>query len=132
MTRILVIDDDASVTASIKMMLELSGFAVSVAHDGRSGIKAVEAGKFDLMIVDIFMPDMDGFETLQVLRQRHPSMPILVMSGVAFPDPMGKTPHYLSMATKLGANESLHKPFTPQELLGAIQRCLAWSGRPAS
>jgi len=70
--RILIIDDDASVTASMKVMLELSGLEVTVAHDGLGGIKAAEAGPFDLLIVDIFMPEMDGFETLQVLRHAVP------------------------------------------------------------
>ena len=125
MSRILVIDDDAAVAKTVRMVLERSGHEVATAHDGRDGIQAAEAGRFDVLIVDIFMPDMDGFETLHALRERNPSVPILIMSGLAFRDSTGHSPDFLSMATKLGATGSLHKPFTPKELLSAVQQCLS-------
>src|SRR3981081_2218062 len=60
MHRILVIDDDRSVGMAIKTMLDHDGYEVLLAHDGRTGIAAIEPGRFDIVIVDIFMPGMDG------------------------------------------------------------------------
>lgn len=130
MPRILVIDDDTAVAKTVKMVLERSGHKVAVAHDGLSGTRAADTGAFDVLIVDIFMPGMDGFETLRALRARRPTTPILIMSGLIFRDTAGNTPDFLTMATKLGATASLHKPFTPKELLRAVEKCLSPGGPP--
>ena len=103
MARILIIDDDVSVTTSMKMVLALSGFEATVANDGRRGMQAAEADAFDLLIVDIFMPDMDGFETIQAFRRSHPSTPILLMSGSVFGATDSAKPDFLAMAGKLTA-----------------------------
>ena len=128
MQRILIIDDDALVHSAIRKVLEGNGFDVSVASDGWAGLKAVETATFDIILVDIFMPGMDGLETVRVLRQSLPTVPIIAMSGRQFRYGSFSSVHvpdYLSMALEFGANQTLHKPFTPEELFRKIEACLA-------
>ena len=125
MLRILVVDDDTAVRGAIKMVLEQDGHDVTVAENGRAGVAAVEAGVFDLVICDIFMPGMDGIETIHAFHQHHPRMPVIAMSGFMFRDGQTPAPDYLSLSTKLGAAYSLRKPFRPQELLKAVRQCIA-------
>src|SRR5713101_5047794 len=122
MARVLVIDDDREVRAVIQATLEHAGFEVHVVGDGRTGIELVKSENFDLLIVDVFMPGMDGFETIRLVREHKPELPIVVMSGQSFRS--GPAPDYLSMATKLGAVRSLCKPFRAPELLAVIAQCL--------
>jgi len=131
MARILVIDDDKTVAKAIRIVLELEGFEVSVVHDGRSGIERVTSEPFDLLMVDVFMPGMDGLETIRLVRERRPQLPILVMSGLSFRSGPAAAPDFLAMATKLGAIRSLKKPFRPRELLAAIAESLEASTREA-
>ena len=121
MARILVIDDDHAIRSVVTLLLERNGHQIVVAENGRRGLKILEADDFDLLIIDIFMPEMDGLEAIRLVRQIRPVMPILVMSGGV---QIGAMPDYLSMATKLGAIESLRKPFKPEALVAAVTVCL--------
>lgn len=128
MARILVIDDDPPVRATIKLVLETQGFEVVAVESGRAGKKAIEAASFDAAIVDVFMPDMDGLETIRVLRRRRPELPIVVVSGAIslfdYRDAMEPPPDYLSMAAELGAVASVQKPFQPRDLLRAVRESI--------
>jgi CheY-like chemotaxis protein len=128
MSRILVVDDDLAVRDAIKMVLENDGHEVVLAANGRAGIVAAEDGGFDIVICDIFMPGMDGIETMRVFRQSNPQMPVIAMSGFTFGDGRSPAPDYLSLATKLGASYSLRKPFRPHELLKAVRECTRTDG----
>jgi len=121
MARILVIDDDQAVRSVVTLLLQRNGHQVVVAENGRRGLKILEAEDFDLLIIDIFMPEMDGLEAIRLVRQIKPVMPILVMSGGS---QLGAMPDYLSMATKLGAIDSIRKPFKPEGLVAAVTACL--------
>jgi CheY-like chemotaxis protein len=101
------------------------------AADGRAGSRAIETEDFDLLLVDIFMPGMDGFETIRHVCEHRPHLPILVMSGMSMEPGVPAAPDFLSMATRLGALRSIKKPFRPHELLSAITDCLEKSGRAA-
>ena len=118
MARILVVDDDTAVQATVRLLLERGGHSVVTAGDGQKGIALFEAGDFDLLFLDIFMPGMDGFETMRLVHQRKPRIPIIVISGKPIPSDSG--PDYLTMAMKLGAISSLQKPFKPAALLAAV------------
>ncbi len=87
-----------------------------------TGLHIFEAGDFDLVFLDIFMPGMDGFETMRLVHQQQRRIPIIVISGN--PVQSGSGPDFLTMATKLGAVSSLQKPFKPAELLAAVTGCL--------
>src|ERR1044072_3132105 len=125
MSRMLVVDDDTAVRGAIKMVLERDGHHVVLAGDGRAGVSAVQSDTFDVVICDIFMPGMDGIETIHAFHQRNPQMPIIAMSGFMSRDGHGPAPDFLALATKLGAACSLRKPFRPQDLLKAVRECTA-------
>jgi CheY-like chemotaxis protein len=130
LARILVVDDDAAVQGTIRLLLESAGHQVVTADDGRKGVALCEAGDFDLLFLDLFMPGMDGFETMRMVRQRHPQMPIIVISGRLTASDADQPPDFLTMATKLGAVGSLQKPFRSTDLLAAVAGCLDKSGAP--
>ena len=100
------------------------------AGDGQKGIALFEAGDFDLLFLDIFMPGMDGFETMRLVHQRKPQIPIIVISGKPIPSESG--PDYLTLAMKLGAISSLQKPIKPADLLTAVTECLERAGRSSA
>jgi CheY-like chemotaxis protein len=127
MKRILVVDDDPLVCSAIRVWLETRGFTVVVAEGGETGLNALDSSTFDLMIVDIFMPHMRGFESVRVFHQRAPTVPLIAISGYVFAEQRTPAPDFLSMALELGATRCLRKPFTPKTLLTVIDMCLAES-----
>jgi CheY-like chemotaxis protein len=132
LARILIIDDDPGVQSTIRLLLEREGHSVAVASDGREGLVAFTAEQFDLLFLDVFMPGMDGLETMRLIHRRQPNMPIIVISGRPFAPDLAPEPDYLGMATKLGAVCSLPKPFKPAALLATVARCLAAATPPVS
>lgn len=122
MARILIVDDDVAVQTAVRLLLERAGHSVVAAGDGRKGLAQFEAGDFDLLFLDIFMPGMDGFETMRLVHQQKPQVPIIVISGRPIAPDSG--PDFLTMAIKLGAISSLQKPFKPAVLLAAVADCL--------
>ena len=130
MAKILIVDDDSAVQATIRLLLERAGHSVAVAGDGRKGLAIFEAGEFDLLFLDIFMPGMDGLETMRFVHQQQPLIPIIVMSGRPIDRDLG--PDFLTMATKLGAVCSLQKPFKAAALLAAVTGCLEAAKRSSS
>ena len=123
MTRILVVDDDPMVCMAIEVYLERHGFDVTIADGGATGLRALEGNAFDLMIVDIFMPHMRGFESIRMFHERKPDIPIVAMSGYAFAN-TERAPDFLRMTIELGAACCLRKPFTPDALLTSVNQCL--------
>ena len=131
MTRVLVVDDDAMVCMAIEISLERHGFEVLIADGGDTGLRALEGAGFDLMIVDIFMPHMRGFESIRIFHERAPQVPLIAMSGYAFASSASPSPDFLRMALELGATRCLRKPFTPETLLTTIRECIAGPGESA-
>jgi len=127
MRRILVVDDDPLICSAIRAWLEESGFTVFVADGGQTGLDALDGSTFDLMIVDIFMPHMHGFESVRVFHQRAPMVPLIAISGYVFAEQRTPAPDFLRMALELGATRCLRKPFTPSTLLNVIDGCLLQS-----
>jgi CheY-like chemotaxis protein len=123
MTRILVVDDDPMVCMAIEVFLQRHNFEVIVADSGEAGLRALDRGGIDLMIVDVFMPHMRGFESIRIFHERAPAVPLVAMSGYAFADLKAPAPDFLRMALDLGASRCLRKPFTPLTLLTAINEC---------
>jgi CheY-like chemotaxis protein len=132
LAKILVVDDDVAVQATIRILLERAGHSVDAAGDGRKGLALFEAGDFDLLFLDIFMPGMDGLETMRLIHQKRPLTPIIVISGRPLAWNPEQGPDFLTMATKLGALSSLQKPFKPAALLAAVAGCLEAAKRPSS
>jgi CheY-like chemotaxis protein len=84
MVRILVVDDDVLICSAIKAWLSVKPFEVVTADGGVAGLAALESTAFDLMIVDIFMPNMNGFQSIREFHQRAPKIPLIAISGYVF------------------------------------------------
>jgi CheY-like chemotaxis protein len=125
MPSVLVVDDDPMVCMAIEIYLERHDFQVTIADGGEAGLRALEGTTFDLMIVDIFMPHMRGFESIRIFHERAPTIPLIAMSGYAFANLNSPAPDFLRMALELGASRCLRKPFTPTALLTVINECIS-------
>ena len=125
MARVLVVDDDPMVCVAIELCLQRQGFEVTVADSAEAGADALEQAIFDVMLIDIFMPHMRGFESIRIFHERAPRIPLVAMSGYAFANLDAPAPDFLRMALELGATRCLRKPFTPVALLTIINECLA-------
>jgi len=120
MTRILLVDDDESFRAALTKLLLLKGFSVETASDGRDGLRKFRSTQFDVIILDVWMPEKDGLETLIEIRRDLPSAKVIVMSGAGS---IGITKP-LDTALRLGALAVIAKPFKSEELLDTISRAL--------
>jgi len=125
MRHILVVDDDPHMGLAIRAWLKRYGFNVAIADGGIAGLAAIHNSPFDLMIVDIFMPDMRGFESIRMFHHRAPMVPLIAISGYAFSGPAASSPDLLQLALRLGAARCLRKPFRPTTLLSVIDECLS-------
>jgi len=123
MARVLVIDDQEAVRDGLRRTLEMHGYQVLTAPDGKRGLQQIEQQRPDLVLTDIFMPEMEGLETIKRISQLAPELPIIVMTGSTW------TP-FLKAGIKFGAVSGLYKPFTPEELLAAVRQAL--SHQPSS
>jgi CheY-like chemotaxis protein len=124
LAKILVVDDNPAVQMTIRLLLERAGHSVVVAGDGHKGLAAFDVGDFDLLFLDIFMPGMDGLETMRHVQGKQPTIPIVVISGRPLVVDAEAEPDFLAMAIKLGAVSSLPKPFKPAALLAMVEGCL--------
>jgi CheY-like chemotaxis protein len=123
MARLLVIDDQEAVLATVRTILESRDHSVVTTTRAGDGIALLTLEAFDLLIVDIFMPEMDGIETIRIVRHNRPLLPIIVMSGSVV-SPAGPAPDFLAMTTRLGAIRILRKPFKRADLMEAVDACL--------
>jgi CheY-like chemotaxis protein len=128
MACILIIDDDEAVRSATKIALDANGFDVVAVADGKAGINAIKDRQFDAVIIDLFMPGMDGLETTKVIRKLSPRMPIITASGFMFGGKCPEMPNFQDMAAEAGATLALYKPFRPKELLQAVQNAIGLSG----
>jgi CheY-like chemotaxis protein len=130
--KILVVDDDPVMQMTVRLLLERAGRSVIVADDGRKGLAEFKTGHFDLVLLDIFMPTMDGLETMKLVRELRPATPIIAMSGRPVMSDSGSEPGFLAMAARLGAVRSLPKPFRPAALLATLAGCLTAAREPSA
>jgi len=119
-TRILIIDDDVGFRDLLRLHLSAAGYQVQVAEDGVAGGRALLAQTPDLIVSDLNMPFLDGFELLSLLRSdpETASIPVILLSGRSDGDTMAK-------AVELGAADFLIKPVTRDQLFESIEACLA-------
>jgi len=110
---ILVVDDDVEILKMLSRTLELEGFDAATAADGSSALAILEESKPDLVILDIMMPGLDGFQVLDIIRQRS-DIPVIMLTGKCEVDS-------LRDALTLGADDYVRKPFRPRELLARVR-----------
>ncbi|MBZ5602675.1 MAG: response regulator transcription factor [Acidobacteriia bacterium] len=120
--RILIIDDDVELAALLREFLEREGFKVECAHEGTRGLSLAEQGSFDLIVLDLMLPGIDGFSLLKQLRTRS-GVPVLVLTA------RGEDEDRI-VGLEIGADDYLAKPFNPRELLARIRAILRRVVRP--
>lgn len=125
MTRVLVVEDDRSVGAAIQMILSREGCETVHASNADVGISAFESCRFDLAIVDIFLPDISGLRIIAEFRRQAPAIPIIAMSGFIFRGSMDPALDLSTMALRAGAGACLRKPFASRQLVAAVHMSLA-------
>ena len=121
MTRLLIADDEASLRKYLRRYLEGLGYEVRTAANGREAMSSVEELAPDVLITDLHMPDMDGYEILRALRSTGATFPIIAISGGGQFDKR----LLLASAAALGAVLTLEKPFELEELHALVQKALA-------
>ena len=117
MSRILIVEDEVAIADLEKDYLELSGFEVEIENDGRSGLNRALNEEFDLFILDLMLPEVDGFEICRQIREKK-NTPILMVS--AKKDDIDKI-----RGLGLGADDYVTKPFSPSELVARVKAHLA-------
>jgi CheY-like chemotaxis protein len=122
MANILVIDDDELVRETLDIVLQDAGHTVILAQNGRLGLKQLDDQAVDLVITDLFMPEMEGFETMNLVRRHQPDLKVIAISGGGRGSDQGL---YLEEAEMLGADASLAKPFKNSELIALVERLLS-------
>ena len=113
--RILIVDDESSVLHTLTELLRDDGFEVSSASNGYEALKLIQRFTPDVVLLDIWLPGMDGIETLQALREVRTNVPVVIMSGHASIETAVKV-------TKLGAFDYLEKPLSSERVLSTVQR----------
>ncbi len=117
MSRILIIEDEEAIADLEKDYLELSGFEVSIRNTGDEGLRTALAGEFDLIVLDLMLPGMDGFEICRHIREEK-NIPIIMVS--AKKDDIDKI-----RGLGLGADDYMTKPFSPSELVARVKAHMA-------
>jgi two-component system cell cycle response regulator CtrA len=111
--RILLVEDDSSTAKSIELMLKSENFVVDSTDLGEDGLEIGKLYDYDLMILDLMLPDIDGYEVLRRLRSARVTTPVLILSGLTEPDSKVK-------GLGFGADDYLTKPFDKAELVARI------------
>ena len=122
--RILVVDDDPSIGSTLGQLLTIAGHEVLLAENGLEATRLWREVGADLVILDIFMPEKDGIETIVELRAHSPGLPIIVMSGGD-----ARRLDLLPEAKLLGAYRTIDKPFTFAEMMALVNSALEDSRR---
>jgi two-component system alkaline phosphatase synthesis response regulator PhoP len=120
MKRILVVEDEEEVAGLLKARLESNGYEVRLADRGRDALEAARADRPDLVVLDLMLPDMDGYAVSEQLRERYSSRTLPILMLTARYQPRDKL-----LGFGMGADAFMTKPFNPRELLSTIAELLA-------
>lgn len=124
MSRILVVEDNANLAYGLSTSLELEGHRVTVARDGAEGLRAARDQAPDLVILDLMLPEMDGYRVLKTLREEGHGVPVLILTARG-----AESDKVLGF--RLGADDYVTKPFGLLELLARVEALLRRVSRPA-
>jgi two-component system, OmpR family, alkaline phosphatase synthesis response regulator PhoP len=125
MSRILVVEDNENLAYGLATSLELDGHEVEVAGDGRAGLERARQGHPDLVILDLMLPEMDGYRVLKALREGGATVPVILLTA------KGEEADKV-LGFRIGADDYVTKPFGMLELLARVGALLRRAGRPAS
>jgi DNA-binding response OmpR family regulator len=116
MNKVLIIDDDEELCELVTEYLEVEGFETEAVHDGASGLAEAQSGKYDMAILDVMLPKMNGFDVLRNLRESS-ALPVLMLTARG--DDMERI-----VGLEIGADDYLPKPFNPRELVARLRAIL--------
>lgn len=116
---ILVVDDDAEITRLLRGYLQQAGYAVLLAHDGESAMQAIRAEKPDVLVLDLMLPDRDGWDITRALRADAATAQLPIIMLTARVDDVDKI-----LGLELGADDYVTKPFNPRELVARVRAVL--------
>ena len=122
MAHILLVEDSPEVSMTVREILVGAGHTVEAVGNGNEALAKLKDHKFDLIVSDIWMPEMDGIALLKEVRGAGNRVPVIVISGGAPNAPLTYT---APLAATFGANEVIYKPFEKDELLNAVSAVLA-------
>ena len=117
MDRILLVEDNEDLAYGLANNLEIEGYEVEVEHNGRSGLSKAQAAPPDLLILDLMLPDLDGFRVLKALRDTGNEVPVLILSARS--EEIDRVQGF-----RLGADDYVTKPFSVLELIGRVRALL--------
>ena len=112
--RILLIEDDSATAQSIQLMLKSEGYICDTTDLGEDGLEIGKLYDYDIVVLDLMLPDIDGYEVVRRLREARVETPILILSGLSEPDNKIK-------GLGIGADDYLTKPFDKRELIARVQ-----------
>ncbi|MEV6924083.1 response regulator transcription factor [Dactylosporangium sp. NPDC051485] len=122
--RVLVVDDDPTVSDVVRRYLEREDFAVRLAGDGRAALDAYRAERPDLVVLDLMLPGIDGLEVCRRLRAQDPGLPIIMLTA------LGEESDRV-LGLEIGADDYVTKPFSPRELVLRVQSVLRRAAPPS-
>jgi len=112
---ILIVDDELQTRIGLEEILQMCGYQVKAAASGKEALEYLQSNKADLVLCDIKMPEMDGFELLHLIKEKHPSTKVIMITGNG---DMGS----VRKSFRMGADEFITKPVNSQELSLIIER----------
>jgi DNA-binding response OmpR family regulator len=121
MTRILVVEDSPDLAFGLRTNLEIEGYDIRVASDGRAALRTFDEFRPDLVVLDLMIPELNGYGVLQTLRERGSTIPVLILSATG--EETAKIRGF-----RLGADDFVTKPFSVLELLARIEALLRRAG----
>ena len=121
MKKVLVVDDDVDFCEATKLLLDSKGYEVILAHDGKEGLEKVRAGRPDLVILDVMMPEMNGYDVCVVLKADEELKKIPVILLTAVDQYLFKTTYTQAMGLMTEADDYIAKPVEPQDLVKRVE-----------
>ncbi|MDJ0841420.1 MAG: response regulator [Acidobacteriota bacterium] len=127
--RVLIVEDDRFVAAFLQACLEAGGYDTDIAETGPDGLALLRESRWDLVLLDYVLPEMDGLAVLEIIRKHYPLLPVLFMTG-------HNSLHNAMSALKAGAADYLTKPLEPDTVMLRVSNILSevegdggWTGR---
>ncbi len=117
MAKVLIVDDEEMICDLLKRSLSIEGFQTDTAENGMLGLQKCAENKYDLVISDILMPEMDGITMMEKIKDAQPEIPIILITGYA-------KQYTARKATEAGASDFLTKPFRNAEIMKSVRKAL--------
>jgi len=113
--KILIVDDEVSIAKTVKLILETEGFETKAVFSGEDCLKKIEEEPFDLVLLDIMMPKMNGWQVVEEIRKKHPTLKVAFLTVIKYSDAVKEK------LEKSGLSECISKPFENEDLVRRVK-----------